>query len=82
MFEVGEAYETVMGRWSRQLAPVFVEFVGVRDGEKVLDIGCGTGALSATLADLTRASKIVGIDSSGRKRTAGSFANRVLARGT
>jgi hypothetical protein len=25
MFEVGEAYETVMGRWSRQLAPVFVD---------------------------------------------------------
>ena len=34
MFEVAEAYEVMMGRWSRQLAPLFVEFVGVRDGEK------------------------------------------------
>ena len=27
MFEVAEAYEAMMGRWSRQLAPLFVEFV-------------------------------------------------------
>jgi SAM-dependent methyltransferase len=64
MHEVGEAYEVEMGRWSRQLAPLFVEFVGVRDGEKALDVGCGTGSLSATLAKITRASKIVGIDPS------------------
>jgi ubiquinone/menaquinone biosynthesis C-methylase UbiE len=64
MFEVAEAYEERMGRWSRQLAPSFVEFVGVRDGEKVLDAGCGTGSLSATLAKVTGASKIVGIDPS------------------
>jgi SAM-dependent methyltransferase len=43
---------------------LFVEFVGVRDGEKVLDVGCGTGSLSATLAKVTGASKIVGIDPS------------------
>jgi len=64
MFEVAEAYEVRMGRWSRQLAPLFVEFVGVREGEKVLDVGCGTGSLSATLARVTAASKIVGIDPS------------------
>ena len=64
MFEVAEAYEVMMGRWSRQLAPLFVEFVGVRDGERVLDVGCGTGSLSATLARVTGASKIVGIDPS------------------
>jgi ubiquinone/menaquinone biosynthesis C-methylase UbiE len=53
-----------MGRWSRQLAPLFVEFVGVRDGDDVLDVGCGTGSLSATLAKVSGASKIVGIDRS------------------
>jgi ubiquinone/menaquinone biosynthesis C-methylase UbiE len=42
MFEVAEAYESMMGRWSRQLAPLLVEFVGVPEGEKILDAGCGT----------------------------------------
>ena len=64
MFEVAEAYEEMMGRWSRQLAPLFVGFAGVRDGDIVFDVVCGTGALSATLARLTGASKIVGIDPS------------------
>jgi ubiquinone/menaquinone biosynthesis C-methylase UbiE len=64
MFEVAEAYEVMMGRWSRRLAPLFVEFVGIRDGDSVLDVGCGTGALSSTLASVTRAAKIVGIDPS------------------
>jgi len=64
MFEVAEAYEVMMGRWSRQLAPLFVEFVGVRDGERVLDVGRGTGSLSATLVRVTGDSKIVGIDPS------------------
>lgn len=64
MFEVATAYEEMMGRWSRQLAPLFVEFAGVRDGDVVLDVGCGTGSLSATLARVTGASKILGIDPS------------------
>lgn len=64
MFEVAEAYEEMMGQWSRLLAPLFVGFVGVRDGDVVLDVGCGTGSLSATLARVTAASQIVGIDPS------------------
>jgi 2-polyprenyl-3-methyl-5-hydroxy-6-metoxy-1,4-benzoquinol methylase len=64
MYEVAEAYEIEMGRWSRQLAPLFVGFVGVRHGERVVDVGCGTGSLSATLARVTRASEIIGIDPS------------------
>jgi ubiquinone/menaquinone biosynthesis C-methylase UbiE len=62
MFEVAEAYEERMGR--EPAVGAFVCGVRIRDGEKVLDAGCGTGSLSATLASVTRASKIVGIDPS------------------
>ena len=43
MFEVAEAYEERMGRWIRQLAPLFLEFVGVRDVRRcsMLDVGRG-----------------------------------------
>src|ERR1044071_3416613 len=65
MYEDAEAYEAMMGRWSRQLAPLFINFVGVREADKVLDVGCGTGSLISTLARVTGASKIVGIEPSG-----------------
>jgi ubiquinone/menaquinone biosynthesis C-methylase UbiE len=66
MYEDAEAYEANMGRWSRQLAPVFINFVGVSEADKVLDVGCGTGSLTTTLARATGASKIVGIEPSHR----------------
>ncbi|MGC3998015.1 MAG: class I SAM-dependent methyltransferase [Anaeromyxobacter sp.] len=44
-----EAYDQVVGRFSRQLAPRFVDFAGVTQGP-VLDVGSGPGALTAELA--------------------------------
>src|SRR5262245_24219787 len=38
-----------MGRYSVRLAPVFAEFAGVTGGQRVLDVGAGTGALTAEL---------------------------------
>ena len=64
MFEVAEAYQRQMGRWSRQLAPLLIEFAGVGAGERVLDAGCGTGSLALSIARLTKAAEIVGIDAS------------------
>ena len=46
----GDGYELQMGRWSRRLAPKFIEFVGIKDADDVLDVGCGTGSLTSTLA--------------------------------
>jgi SAM-dependent methyltransferase len=44
-----EGYEQFIGRWSRRLAPLFVEFAGVTAHERVLDVGCGTGNLTIAL---------------------------------
>jgi len=38
-----------MGRYAEPLAAVFAEFAGVGVGDKVLDVGCGVGALTAHL---------------------------------
>ena len=56
------AYEDLMGRWSLRLAPLFAKFAGVGDGGRLLDVGCGTGSLTRTVAAMTRRSEIVGID--------------------
>ncbi|MBI3126179.1 MAG: methyltransferase domain-containing protein [Candidatus Tectomicrobia bacterium] len=64
MFSKSEAYESLMGRWSDRLAPVFMEFAGVRDGGRVLDVGCGTGALCRAVLDAAPLSEVVGVDPS------------------
>lgn len=64
MFSAGDAYERFMGRWSRQLAPLLVRFAGVRDGDAILDIGSGTGALAAAAATAAPSSAILGVDPS------------------
>jgi SAM-dependent methyltransferase len=63
-FSAADAYERFMGRWSRELAPQFIKFAEVRDGDSVLDVGSGTGALSDSVAAAAPSSRIIGIDPS------------------
>ena len=55
-------YEQLMGRWSQKLAPVFIDFAGIADGEKILDVGCGTGSLTFALARTALLDEIAAID--------------------
>jgi SAM-dependent methyltransferase len=64
VFSAGDAYELFMGRWSRQLAPILVQWAGVTDGSEVLDVGAGTGSLSSAVAAAASACRIIGIDRS------------------
>jgi SAM-dependent methyltransferase len=64
-FEVsGDAYDRFMGRYSRELAPVFADFAGVEAGQRVLDVGCGSGVLTEELAHRLGADHIAGADPS------------------
>ena len=60
-----EVYERNMGRWSRRLAPLLLDFVGdeaLPDGAEILDLGCGTGSLTFALAARHPAARITGCD--------------------
>ena len=58
----GDEYDNFMGRYSRGLAPLFADFVGVSSGTRALDVGAGTGALTAEL--LARGVAVVAADPS------------------
>jgi SAM-dependent methyltransferase len=64
IFGESAAYERFMGRWSRLLAPALVRFAGVRDGEDILDVGSGTGALSEAIVRTAPSTRVLGIDPS------------------
>jgi SAM-dependent methyltransferase len=59
-----EAYEAFMGRWSRQLSPLFLERSGLRRGDRALDVGCGPGSLTEPLVDLLGADHVSAVDPS------------------
>jgi ubiquinone/menaquinone biosynthesis C-methylase UbiE len=48
-FTDGAAYERLMGRWSRRVGDIFVDWIGVPKNLSWIDIGCGTGVFTEQL---------------------------------
>lgn len=60
----GGAYDRFMGRYSEPLAVPFAELAGVSRGQRVVDVGCGPGALTSHLSSLTDAALVTAVDPS------------------
>ena len=60
----GGEYESYVGRWSRTVAKEFVDWLGAPEGAAWLDVGCGTGALTATIIARAAPASVAAIDRS------------------
>jgi len=61
---VADAYEAYMGRWSRLAAREFLAWLDVDPGAHWLEVGCGTGALTAGVRTLCAPASVVACDPS------------------
>jgi len=80
-----DAYDRFMGRYSIPLAPRFADFAAVAAGQRVLDVGCGPGALTAELVERLGPDAVSAVDPSesfvaaARERHPGARVRRAAA---
>lgn len=63
-WERGNPYEQYIGRWSRRVAPAFVAWLNAPPGRVWVDVGCGTGALSAAILEHGAPAAVTGVEPS------------------
>src|SRR5690606_19869073 len=63
-WERANPYEQYIGRWSRKIAPLFLAWLEQPVGRRWLDVGCGTGALSAAILDHCTPGSVMGVEPS------------------
>jgi SAM-dependent methyltransferase len=63
-WQAGDSYDAYMGRWSRKVAPRFLDWLDVPDGLDWLEVGCGTGALSAAILAQCGPTSLIAVDPS------------------
>jgi SAM-dependent methyltransferase len=59
-----DAYGRFMGQYSGPLAAAFADLAAVGPGQRVLDVGCGPGALTAELVRRTRTDMVSAVEPS------------------
>jgi SAM-dependent methyltransferase len=59
-----DAYDRFMGRYSRHLAPQMADLGDAEAGQRVLDVGCGPGALTSELVARVGAASVAAVDPS------------------
>jgi ubiquinone/menaquinone biosynthesis C-methylase UbiE len=59
-----DAYDRFMGRYSLLLSPQLADLAAVRKGQRVLDVGCGPGALTAELVRRLEPAAVAAVDPS------------------
>lgn len=64
LFADGEAYEHYIGRWSRPVGHIFLDWLSQSQGLRWADVGCGTGALAETILKKAAPNWVVGIEPS------------------
>jgi len=63
-WQSGDPYEYYMGRWSNLVADQFVDWLSPGPGLRWLDVGCGTGALSASVINRHQPATVIAVDQS------------------
>ena len=63
-WQAGDSYDLYMGRWSRRIAPRFLDWLGAPDDLDWLEVGGGTGALSAAILARAAPRSLISIDPS------------------
>jgi SAM-dependent methyltransferase len=59
-----DAYDQFMGRYSRLLSPQLADLAGISPGQRVIDVGCGPGALTAVLVERLAPANVSAVDPS------------------
>ncbi len=67
LFTDGAAYERLMGRWSRRVGDVFVDWIEAPRNRRWLDIGCGTGVFTEQVIRRCSPAAVVGVDPSAEQ---------------
>jgi len=63
-FDDGASYELLMGRWTMLVGERFIDWIGVPNGARWLDVGCGNGAFTQVIVESCSPSDVQAYDPS------------------